>query len=111
MIKVEALDTTIPTDLDGFAVDPVESFYDALTTKRGSVIGNYKYGTEFHKRKHRALTTATLIDYKRDLRDACGFDPRLSFQRADLDLTQINEGVVMFDVYVGIGRISGRLVA
>ena len=111
MIQIERLDTTIPTDADGFAVSAEDSFYHALTTAKGTVIGLPAYGTDFKKRKHRMLTTSTLIDYKRDLRDACNFDPRLIFQKADLDLSALSAGIVQFDVYLNIGVISGRLVA
>jgi len=111
MIKVERLDTTIPTDADGYAVTPEDSFYHALTTSKGTVIGFEEYGTNFKKRKHRMLTTSTLIDYKRDLRDACEFDPRLTFQSVELDVSELSAGVVRFDVYLSTGVISGRLVA
>ena len=111
MIKVERLNTTIPTDADGYAVTPEDSFYHALTTQKGSVIGYPEYGTDFKKRKHRMLTNSTIIDYKRDLRDACSFDPRLKFQSVELDTSEITAGVVKFDVYLNTGVISGRLVA
>jgi len=111
MIKIERLDTTIPTDSDGYTVTPEESFYHALTTAKGSVIGFPEYGTDFKKRKHRTLTISSLIDYKRDLRDACSFDPRLGFQSVELDTSRLNEGAVQFNVKLTVGTISGRLVA
>ena len=111
MIKVEALNTTIPTDLQGYAVTPEESYYHALTTPKGSVIGLPKYGTNFKKRKHRTLNNATLIDYRRDLADACEFDPRLTLLDVKLDTSEIAAGIVTFDVFLSIGTISGRLVA
>lgn len=110
MIKVKMLDTTIPTDIHGYAVSADQSFYDALTTPKGSVVGS-RYGTDFHKYKHRSLSTGTLIDMKRCLRDACVHDPRLSFQKAELDLTDIYDSIARFEVHTVNGIITGELTA
>ena len=111
MIQVEILDTTIPTDRHGYAVTPVDSYYHALTTPKGSVIGLPSYGTDFRKRKHRTLNNATILDYKRNLADACAFDPRLHLEEVRLDTTQLQDGEVRFDIFLSIGVISGRLAA
>ena len=111
MIKVLFLDTTIPTDESGFASTPDESFIHALTTPLGSVIGNENYGTNFKKRKHRALNNSTLIDLKRDLKDDCKFDPRLSFQKAELNTQEISNGKISFDIFLSTGVITGEFVA
>jgi len=111
MIKIEHLETTIYIDKDGYSNTPDESFYDALTTRKKSVICNPDYGTDFVKRKHRNLDSSTLIDFRRDFKNACSFDPRLNFQDVKYDLVEMSIGVVRFDVYLSVGIISGRLVA
>ena len=111
MIKIEKLNTTIPTDKHGFANTADESFYDALVTRKRSVICLPEYGTDFLKRKHRVLNSSSLIDFRRDFRDACNFDPRLHFQDVKFDVNEMSAGVVKFDVYLSVGIISGRLVA
>jgi len=111
MIKIQNLQTTIPTDRHGFAVDPVESWLDALMTRPRMVIGKEKYGTPFPTRKHRTLNQSSIIDFKRDFKDACAFDPRLGFDNVKFDLSEASIGVVKFDVYLSIGVISGELVA
>jgi len=111
MIKIQNLKTTIPTDRYGFAVDPVESWLDALMTRPRMVIGKEEYGTPFPSRKHRSLNQLSIIDFRRDFKDACAFDPRLGFDNVEFDLSEASIGVVKFDVYLNIGVISGELVA
>jgi len=111
MIKVEKLRTTIPTDGFGFAVTPVDSWLDALMTRPRMVIGEPKYGTLFPTRKHRTLAQSTLIDYRRDFKDACAFDPRLTFEGVQFYLSEISVGKVGFEVRLKTGVIAGELVA
>jgi hypothetical protein len=111
MIKIQNLQTTIPTDAFGFAVTPTDSWIDALMTRPRAVIGEPSYGTLFPTRKHRSLGNGALIDYRRDFKDACAFDPRLSFKTVDFNLSEMSAGVVKFKVHLGIGVISGELAA
>jgi len=74
--------STLPIDLDGYAVSQTDSFIDALTTPFGSVIGKRDYGTNLHLLKHRTYNTSWMIDFKRSLKDACKHDPRLIFKSA-----------------------------
>ena len=105
---IEILDTTIPTDKDGYAVTAVDSFIDGLTTPRYSVIEEPHYGTDLHKLKHRSFSSGWIIDLRRCLKDACIFDPRLVFADAHIDASNIAEGKVLFDVILGSGyKISG----
>jgi len=111
MIKIENLRTTIPTDGFGFAVTPVDSWLDALMTRPRMVIGKPEYGTLFPTRKHRNLAQGTLIDYRRDFKDACKFDPRLKFQGVRFDVSEVSIGIVYFEVTLSTGVIAGELVA
>ena len=111
MIKIANLNTSIPTDSNGYAVTPIDSWLDALMTRPRMVIGKPTYGTPFPTRKHRSLGNGELIDFVRDFKDACAFDPRLTFEKVDFDLSQVSSGTVGFDVHLGIGVISGELVA
>jgi len=109
MIKIEILDTTIPTDGFGYAVSPIDSWTDALMTKLRSVVHLPTYGTLFPTRKHRTLNDSSMIDIRRDFKDACNFDPRLSFQKAFFDLSEMHIGTVKFNVHLNVGVISGVL--
>jgi hypothetical protein len=111
MIKIVNLNTTIPTDSNGYAVTPIDSWIDALMTRPRMVIGKPNYGTPFPTRKHRSLGNGELIDFRRDFKDACVFDPRLTFEKVDFDLSQVNSGTVGFDVHLSVGIISGELIA
>lgn len=111
MIKIQNLKTTIPTDKHGYAVEPSESWLDALMTRPRIVIGKPSYGTLFSTRKHRSLSNGAIIDFRRDFRDACKFDSRISFKNVNFDLTQVSAGIVGFRVFLNIGTISGELVA
>lgn len=111
MIKIEKLDTTILTDDFGYAVSAVDSWLDALMTRPNMLIAKHEYGTGFSMHKHRSLNQGTLIDFRRDFKDACNFDPRLSFNSVDFYIDKIAIGIVAFDVYLSIGAISGELVS
>jgi len=111
MIKIENLKTTIPTDKHGYAVAPVDSWLDALMTRPRAVVHNLEYGTLFPTRKHRGLGNGTLIDIKRDFKDACKHDPRLELISVDFNLSQASVGVVGFAVHLSTGIIQGDLAA
>ena len=111
MIKIQSLATTIPTDSNGFAVTPVDSWLDALMTRPRMVIGKPEYGTLFPTRKHKTFNQSAVIDFRRDFRDACAFDPRLNFQDVKFDLSEMSIGIIGFDVHLDIGLISGRAIA
>ena len=88
-----------------YLVDEEKSFMDALTTPIGTIIGCYEYGTNFNKLKHRTLTTDLLIEAKRAIKDACKFDPRLNFEKAKIDTSHLQKGILKFSVFAGIGRV------
>jgi phage baseplate assembly protein W len=88
-----------------YLVSEEKSFMDALTTPLGTLIGRYNYGTNFNKLKHRTLTTDLLIEAKRAIKDACKFDPRLNFEKAEIDTSDLPKGILKFSVFAGIGRV------
>jgi len=87
-----------------YLATPEESFMDAFGTPRGTVIGNYIYGTFAHKLKHRPFNTDYVIEMRRAFKDACSFDPRLNFMGASYDIKNLTAGIVLFNVDIGIGN-------
>ena len=94
-----------------FLVTEEKSFMDALTTPIGTVVGRYDYGTSFYKLKHRTFTTDLLIEAKRAIKDACKFDSRLHFEKAEIDTSLLPKGWLKIAVYAGIGRVMNFKVA
>jgi phage baseplate assembly protein W len=105
MIKL--INTPVTLGLEGYAVTPEASFMDALTTPKGSVICNAKYGTKFHELKHRPFNSSWKIDFKRCLKDACSFDSRLSFDKVVLNDSEVDIGKLNFEVYTTTSIIKG----
>ncbi len=101
--------TNLPLDLEGYAVPAVDSFLHAFTTKKNSVIGHYRYGTDAYKLKHRSYGSEFLIDFKRCCKDACKFDKRLKFTGVQVDESQVSAGILNFIVNLGIYQIKGFL--
>jgi hypothetical protein len=106
-MQVQILSDNLPLGLDGYAVSVADSFIHAFTTKKGTVIGNYEYGTEVYLLKHRPYNSSWLIDFKRCCKDACKFDPRLSFEKVVLDDSKVDIGKLNFEVHTIVSVIKG----
>ena len=87
-----------------YLVSVEDSFMDALTTPLGTLIGRYDYGTKFNELKHRNLTLDFILDAKRAIKDACQFDPRLTFEKAEIDSGMLASGILRIMVWANIGR-------
>jgi len=109
MIDITRVLATTSFDLEGYAVSVEDSFYHALTTPKGWVVGRMNYGTGFRELRHRALNSSTMIDMKRYCRDACAFDERLNFISATIDMTNISIGFVYITVELTIGQIKMKV--
>jgi phage baseplate assembly protein W len=109
MIALTPIYATTPLDLDGYAVSVEDSFYHALTTPKGWVVGRMNYGTGFRELRHRALNSSTMIDIKRYCRDACAFDARLNFISANIDMTNMSAGFIYVTVELSIGKIEMKV--
>ena len=105
MVKITH--TTLSSKINGYAVSAEDSFVDALTTLKGSVIGNPEYGTILPKLKHRPFNNSWIIDFKRCLKDACLHDPRLEYKSALIDDSRVSEGSLSFIVNFGYYTIEG----
>jgi phage baseplate assembly protein W len=90
-----------------YATSEEESFRDTLATQKGSVICNPDYGTNLFKLKHRSFDSEWVIDFRRCLKDACRYDPRLKFRGADIDSSQVGEGTISYKVYIENKIIEG----
>ncbi len=97
----------LPLGLDGYAVTADKSFVDAFNTPKGSVIGNYDYGTLAYKLKHRPFNTSWIIDFKRACKDACKHDPRLVFKGVKVDTKDASIGKIYFEVEIGNYSLGG----
>ncbi len=106
-MQVQILNDNLPLGLDGYAVSIADSFIHALTTKKGSVIANYDYGTDLYKLKHRPYNSSWLIDFIRCCKDACKWDKRLVFNGVTVDDTQVGIGRLYFDVRIGNYTLKG----
>jgi len=106
---MQILSDNSPLGLDGYAVSVADSFIHAFTTKKGTVIGNYDYGTDAHKLKHRPYNSSWLIDFKRCCKDACKWDKRLVFNGVTIDDTQVGAGKLYFDVQIGQYTLKGLI--
>jgi len=104
---IEITKITLSSDLGGYAVTPIDSFIDALTTPKGSVIARPAYGTKLYTLKHRPYNSSWLIDFKRCLKDACSFDDRLKFKEAIISENEISVGKLNFDVSLENSIIQG----
>jgi phage baseplate assembly protein W len=104
---IEITHSTLSSKLDGYAVTAEDSFVDALTTLKGSVIGNPEYGTILPKLKHKPFNNSWIIDFKRCLKDACKHDPRLEFKSAIIDDSNVAEGSISFIVSFGYYTLEG----
>jgi len=104
---VDILNSTLPFGMKGYEVSAEQSFIDALTTPKGSVIGKSDYGTDFYKLKHKPFNNEWIIDFKRCLKDACKFDPRLEFRGARIDTSDIGAGKVYFEVDINFYSLKG----
>ncbi len=105
---IQILKHNLPIDiLEGYEVNSVDSFFDALTTPKGSVIHYPEYGTILHTLKHRGIDGDWLIDFKRCLKDACAFDKRLTYKGSDIDTSEAGVGVIRFEVYIDFFSLSG----
>lgn len=104
---IEVTHSTLTSKLGGYTVTAEDSFVDALTTLKGSVIGKPDYGTDLPKLKHRAFNSSWIIDFKRCLKDACKHDPRLEFKNALIDDSRVSEGNLSFIVNFGYYTIEG----
>lgn len=109
MIDFTRIYATTPLDLEGYTVSPEDSFYHALTTPKGWVIGLMDYGTGFRELKHRALNNSTIIDIKRYCKDACAFDDRLNFISATVDNANLSIGIIYIIVELSIGQIKMKV--
>lgn len=103
---IEITHSTLPK-IDGYAVSAEDSFVDALTTLKGSVIGNPEYGTILPRLKHKPFNNSWIIDFKRCLKDACTHDPRLEFKTALVDDSNVAKGTISFIVSFGYHTIEG----
>ena len=90
-----------------YQISAEKSFMDALTTPIGTLIGKYDYGTSFSQLKHRTVNTDWIIEAKRAIKDACSFDPRLKFEKAEVDTTNLSDGVLKFLVFASISKSIG----
>lgn len=104
---IQIVNSTLPLGLDGYAVSCEDSFIDALKTPKGSVIGNLDYGTDFHKLKHRPFNSSWLIDFRRYCKDACSFDPRLTYRGLRFDESEVSNGRLYFEIQIGYYRLKG----
>jgi len=104
---IEIINSTLSLSTDGYAVTADESFMDALTTPKGSVIGKPNYGTDFYKLKHRGFNSSWIIDFKRCLKDACQHDDRLAFKKAVVNQNEVDAGNLYFDVYIANYIVKG----
>lgn len=93
--------------LDGYEVSLIDSFFDALTTPKGSVIYYPEYGTILYTLKHRGIDGDWLIDFKRCLKDACSFDKRLTYKNSNINASEAGAGVITFEVYIDFFSLSG----
>lgn len=104
---VQIVNSTLPLGLDGYQVTAEQSFIDGLTTQKGSVIGKPDYGTDMYKLKHRSFNSSWLIDLKRCFKDACKHDPRLTYKSSTIDTSEVANGKVYFEVFIGFYRLKG----
>jgi len=104
---IDILESNLPLGLDGYAVSAEQSFVDALTTLKGSVIGKPDYGTDLPRLKHRSFNNAFVIELKRYMKDACKHDPRLEFKSASINASNVGAGRIYFDVYIANYILKG----
>jgi len=106
---IEIVSSTLPHNDDRYAVTVENSFIDALTTAKGSVIGNPRYGTDFYKLKHRPFNSSWLIDFRRCCKDACSFDPRLKYRGLVFDKSEISTGKLYFEIQISYYKLKGSI--
>ena len=102
---VTVVNSLLPVTYQHYAVTAEDSFRDALTTPKGSSPLAPFYGTYMYLLKHRVMNAEWVIDFRRCLKDACAFDPRLEFDKAVVDDSQISLGRAVYDVYLKDGNI------
>jgi len=94
------LNSTFTLDLEGYAITAVDSFVDALTTQKSSLICNMNYGTDWYKLKHRRFDSSWKIDARRYCKDACAFDDRLDFEDVKFSYLDGDTAKVIISVYI-----------
>jgi len=108
MLDISIIEAQLPIGDDIKYYSTVEeSFIDTLTTPIGTLIGNYQYGTELHKLKHRSFNAEWVLDAKRCFKDACKWDNRLTFKSVDFDISQVDIGKIIFSLELKDGYILG----
>lgn len=106
---MQILSNNLPLGLDGYAVSIADSFIHAFTTKKGTVIANYDYGTDAYKLKHRPYNSSWLIDFKRCCKDACKWDKRLVFNGVKIDDSEVGTGKLYFVITIGQYTLKGLI--
>ena len=101
---VTVIDSFLPVTYQHYAVTAEDSFRDALTTAKGSSPLAPFYGTYMYLLKHRVMNAEWVIDFRRCLKDACAFDPRLEFDKAIVDDSKISIGTIEYDVHLKDGK-------
>ncbi len=104
------INSSIPISEGHFEVSAEDSFINALTTRRGSVYANPTYGTDFYLLRHRNVNAEWLIDFRRYVKDACSFDPRLLVENIEIEDSSVATGEIFFSIYLsGNGAVEGML--
>ena len=109
MLDITIIESQLPigNNIVGYAISPEDSFMDTLSTPRGSLIGNYNYGTDLHKLKHRSFNNEWILDAKRAFKDACNYDKRLSFKSINFDSSNVSSGKIAFYLELKDGYVNG----
>jgi phage baseplate assembly protein W len=104
---IQIVNSTLPLGLDGYAVSAQDSFIDALKTPKGSVIGNFNYGTDWFNLKHKPYNSNWKLLAKRYCKDACAFDKRLNFTKLEFNEDEILNGKIYLDIHINNYVLKG----